>query len=337
MKKQIRHTKPFTLISLFFTLILTFGLLTGCGSGNKKSSSKESKVLTFGSFATSIQPVLADQLGYFNEELKPYGYTVEVKTFSTGPEIREALEAGEIDFGTLGAQPAILANNNGTPLRIFGTYKTSEKCNAMVVRTDAGIHSIKDLKGKKIGYTAGSTLHNLLLKILEKADLTEKDVELFNMDASEIKTSLETGDIDAGILWEPYITQIEKEKNITELIDGTGLVKEVCGYVANEQFINDHPDETQAVLKALDRSWNWAEDNMDKAVANIAKSSASAEDEVRAIFDKSDGSTFLTTDKINAIDETCQYLYEQKLTDKRIKAADIVNTDIQDKAGITEK
>ena len=41
--------------------------------------------------------------------------TVEVKIFSTGPEIREALEAGEIDFGTLDAQPAILANNNGTP------------------------------------------------------------------------------------------------------------------------------------------------------------------------------------------------------------------------------
>lgn len=335
MKKRTQYTKPFTLLSLFFTFILALGLLTGCGN-NKKSSTKN-KVLTFGSFATSIQPVLADKLGYFNEELKPYGYTVEVKTFSTGPEIREALEAGEIDFGTLGAQPAILANNNGTPLRIFGTYKATEKCNAMLVRSDAGIHSIQDLKGKKIGYTAGSTLHNLLLKILEKANLTEQDVELFNMDASEIKTSLETGDIDAGLLWEPYITQIEKEKNITELIDGTGLVQEVCGYVANEQFINEHPDLTAAVLKALDRSWNWAEENMDKAVADISKSSGSAEDEVQAIFDKSDGSTFLTTEKINAIDETCQYLYDQKLTNTRIKANDIITTDIQDKAGIAEK
>ena len=298
------------------------------------SENKEEKVLKFGSFQTTIQPILADELGYFDEQLAPYNIKIEVVKFDTGSEIKEALEAGQITFGSIGAQPAILANNNGTPLQFIGTYKTTEKCNALVARTDAGINDLADLKGKKIGFTAGTTLHNLLLKILDKAGLTEDDVELFPMNASEIKAALETGDIDAGILWEPYITQILKEDNIELVIDGTGLVKEVCGYAVNKEFLEENPEVSAAVLKALDEAWRWSEDNLDEAVSKISESSGSAEDEVRAVFEKSTGDTYITDEKINAIEDTAKYLYSQGLIDTEIKADTIVNTDIQKLAGI---
>lgn len=323
------------LLTLLMTLTLTVGVITGCGSDIGAVAKKEKKeVLKFGSFQTTIQPILADELGYFNEELENYNVEIEVVKFDTGGEIKEALEAGEITFGSLGAQPILLANNNGTPLRVIGTYKTTEECNAMVVRTDAGIKDITDLKGKRIGFTAGTTLHNLLLKILDKAQLTESDVELFTMNAAEIQTSLETGDIDAGILWEPYITQVLKNEDIELLIDGTGLVKEVCGYAVNEDYISKNPEITAAVLKALDRAWNWADENLDSAITKIAESSGSGEDEVRAIFEKSTGDTYITQEKMDAIDDTSHYLFSQGLIDNEIDAKSIVNLEIQKRAGI---
>lgn len=238
------------------------------------SGNKEEKILKFGSFQTTIQPILADELGYFDEQLAPYNIKIEVVKFDTGSEIKEALEAGQITFGSIGAQPAILANNNGTPLQFIGTYKTTEKCNALVARTDA------------------------------------------------------------GILWEPYITQILKEDNIELVIDGTGLVKEVCGYAVNKEFLEENPEVSAAVLKALDEAWRWSEDNLDEAVSKISESSGSAEDEVRAVFEKSTGDTYIADEKINAIEDTAKYLYSQGLIDTEIKADTIVNTDIQKLAGI---
>ena len=296
----------------------------------------EREVLKFGTFATTIQPILADQLGYFEEELADQNVKIELETFDTGPAIKEALEAGELTFGSLGAQPTILANNNGTDLRIFGTYKTTEKSNALLARKDAGINDLPDLKGKKIGYTAGSTLHNLLLKILDKAGLTETDAELYPMDASEIITSLQTGDIDAGMLWEPYITQALKNEDITEVVDGTGLVKEVCGYNARKEFLDENPEIAGAVLQALDRAQQWSEENEAEAVANIAESSGSAEDEVQAIFDKCDGGSYISQDKIDAITDTANYLHGQGLIEQEYTGEELVDTSVQESIGLKE-
>lgn len=155
------------------------------------------------------------------------------------------------------------------------------------------------------------------------------------MNASEIIASLQSGDIDAGMLWEPYITQVSKEDGIEEVMDGTGLVEEVCGYVVNEEYLEENQEIVTAILKALDRAQQWSEENTEEAVSKIAEFSGSNEDEIQAIFDKSDGSTYITDKKIADIDDTAQYLYEQDLTSSLIRAEDIVNLDIQEQSDIT--
>ena len=66
-----------------------------------------------------------------------------------------------------------------------------------------GIKSVKELKGKKIGVEIGFVSHLILLNGLEKAGLTEADVELVNMPTHQAAQTLASGDVDAIVAWQP--------------------------------------------------------------------------------------------------------------------------------------
>ena len=82
---------------------------------------------------------------------------------------------------------------------IVGDYSNG---NDMIVAAP-GIKSIKDLKGKKVGVEVGFVGHLLLLNALEKAGLTESDVELVNVPTNETPQVLASGDVSAIVAWQP--------------------------------------------------------------------------------------------------------------------------------------
>lgn len=74
--------------------------------------------------------------------------------------------------------------------------------NDMVVAAP-GIKSVADLKGKKVGVEIGFVGHLILLNALEKAGMTEADVELINVPTNETPQVLASGDVDAIVAWQP--------------------------------------------------------------------------------------------------------------------------------------
>ncbi|MBT6024915.1 MAG: ABC transporter substrate-binding protein [Gammaproteobacteria bacterium] len=66
-----------------------------------------------------------------------------------------------------------------------------------------GITSVTQLKGKKVGVEIGFVGHLLLLKALEKAGLTEDDVDLVNVSTNETPMVLASGEVDAIVAWQP--------------------------------------------------------------------------------------------------------------------------------------
>jgi NitT/TauT family transport system substrate-binding protein len=74
--------------------------------------------------------------------------------------------------------------------------------NDMIVAAP-GITSVAELKGKKVGVEIGFVSHLLLLNALEKAGLSEADVELVNVPTNETPQVLASGDVDAIVAWQP--------------------------------------------------------------------------------------------------------------------------------------
>jgi len=127
---------------------------------------------TLGAFA------LLKPRGVLEERLKPLGYTVNWKQYPGGPQLLEAVKAGEVDFAHSGETPPIFAQAAGTPLLYIGHEPAAPKAEAIIVPKDSPIKTVADLKGKKIALNKGSNVHYLLVRALEKAGLKYTDVEL---------------------------------------------------------------------------------------------------------------------------------------------------------------
>src|SRR6185295_18599696 len=84
--------------------------------------------------------------GTFAEAVAPN--RLDVKTFTAGPALIEALFAGEVDIGYVGHNPAIngYVKSKGEALRIVAGASSGGAL--FVVRPEAKIESPKDLAGK---------------------------------------------------------------------------------------------------------------------------------------------------------------------------------------------
>lgn len=159
---------------------------------------------------------------------KDAGVDVEFDWFEYVPSM-EAFSAGKLDAVCMTNGDALVTGSTGAPSKtvLINDYSNG---NDMIV-AKPGIESIKDLKGKKIGVEVGFVDHLLLLKALEKNNMTESDVELVNVATSETPNALASGDVDAIGAWQPSSGQALKalpgSKAIYTSADVPGLIYDV--------------------------------------------------------------------------------------------------------------
>jgi len=141
----------------------------------------------------------------------------------------DAFAASQLDAVTMTNGDALVTGATGgkSVMILINDFSNG---NDMVV-AKPGINSIKDLKGKKVGVEIGFVGHLLLLNGLEKAGLTEADVELVNVPTNETPQVLASGQVDAIVAWQPNSGQALKlvpgSKRIYSSADEPGLIYDV--------------------------------------------------------------------------------------------------------------
>ena len=152
------------------------------------------------------QPVLypglfvAWEKGYFEKN----GLNPKFVKFLAGPPILSSFQTGDVDVAVMGIPPLIHGVAQGIDLQTFLVDDEASAGVALVARKGSGIHGPKDLKGKKIAYVFGSTVHPGLLEVLRQNGMSEKDINLINMQVPAILPAFERGDVDAVYLWQPW-------------------------------------------------------------------------------------------------------------------------------------
>jgi taurine transport system substrate-binding protein len=179
------------------------------------------------------------------EEALP-DYNIKWTKFDSGADVNTAFIAKELDFGALGSSP--VARGLSAPLNIG--YKVAFVLDvagdneALVVRNDAGVNTIADLKGKRIGTPFASTAHYSLLAALNQNGLSANDVQLVDLQPQAILAAWDRGDIDAAYSWLPTLDQIRQTGK--DLITSRELARNGkptldLGAVSDE-FANAHPE-----------------------------------------------------------------------------------------------
>lgn len=129
------------------------------------------------------------------------------------PTIRNLL-AGNASFGEAGLTAIIAAVRGGADLKIIsGTTDTTAEI-GWVVMPNSPIKTIKDLKGKKLGFTnPNSTTHSLALMLLEAAGYKPTDATTLPTGGfGPGLAALEKGELDAAPFAEPLYAKVPKGK-----------------------------------------------------------------------------------------------------------------------------
>src|SRR5262245_55544477 len=119
--------------------------------------------------------MLLKNKGLLEKEFAKDGIAVVwVQTLGSNKAL-EFLNAGSIDFGSTAGSAALVSKINGKPIKSIYVYSRPE-WTALVTGKDSKIASVADLKGKRVAVTRGTDPHIFLVRALQTAGLSEKDI-----------------------------------------------------------------------------------------------------------------------------------------------------------------
>ncbi|HHT7762788.1 ABC transporter substrate-binding protein [Pasteurella multocida] len=137
--------------------------------------------------------IVAQQKGYFAQQ----GLDVEIVKPADPSLPPKLVAAGKADLA-VDYQPQLqIQVAEDLPLTRVGTL-VATPLNSLIVLEKSAIKSLADLKGKKIGYSVSGFEDSLLKAMLGSANLTDKDIEMVNVNWS-LSPSLISGQVDAVI------------------------------------------------------------------------------------------------------------------------------------------
>jgi ABC-type nitrate/sulfonate/bicarbonate transport system substrate-binding protein len=248
-----RVPKPwFITVLLLAVFLASAGLLATC----RKQAEPQPIRITYAMPITvaAIPAYVTLERGYWVDE----GLDVDAKMFSAGRLALDALLAKNAQVMSVSETPLVHAILQGNKIFIVATV-TAHKEVKLIVRTDHGIRSPADLRGKKIATLPGTNSDFFMYRFLEANNISPRDVKITNMAPPEMVTALVGGNIDAYFAWEPHIYYArERLLGSTAVYPPGDLYAGRHCVAMNQDFVAQHPEVVLKLIRGFiqaERTW----------------------------------------------------------------------------------
>jgi NitT/TauT family transport system substrate-binding protein len=209
---------------------------------------------------------IARDKGFFKDE----GVDVELVIMEDTPIKMGALMAGQLDLVASTVDEFPIYMKPGIGLHYVMAVDNSKGGDGIVATKD--ITTIDGLKGKKVAFEEGSVSQFFLNALLRDAGMTQNDVEVVNMAATDAGVAFAAGQVDAAVTWEPALSQGAAAPNGHILLtsaDKPGLITDVVA--ATDATLKDKSDDVKAFVRAWYKAIDFIKTNPDEANAIMAK------------------------------------------------------------------
>jgi len=257
------------------TIAILFALLPmvlGCGL--KGSPAKGDSAPVGQGFVLHIGHQRGDTLhllkarGTLEKRLRAQGIRVDWLLFPAGPQLLEALSVGSIAFGTTGESPPIFAQAAGRDIVYVANIPPSGdygEGQAVIVPKNSPLRTAADLKGRTIAFQKGSSAHNFVLQVVERAGLKYQDIHPVFLAPPDARPAFDAGRVDAWAVWDPFLAVAETKTDARVLVDSNGILTPGNFYLSSRKFASEHGDLLKIVLDELQSSSDWAAAHREEA------------------------------------------------------------------------
>jgi NitT/TauT family transport system substrate-binding protein len=195
-------------------------------------------------------------VSYIKEIAPKCGIKVEEHIFAKGPDVMQAILAGEIDVGATASEGAISARANGAPIFVVAGFAKGGA--RLVARPDAAIKTVKDLKGKRVGVTRGGMHEVLLTAVLAQNGLTSsdqpgKDVTVVYLAFADLNQALLGKNLDAIMQSEPQSSQAINKGFGVEIMKpyDTPIGEPIRTMVMTEKFYKENRSVAERFMRCF--------------------------------------------------------------------------------------
>ena len=196
-------------------------------------------------------------------QLKPADFQLEIQPVANAEAGKIALQSGAVDMIV---SDWIWVSSLRATGADFTFYPYSNTSGALIVAEKSPIHSIKDLKGKRLGIAGGELDKNwLLLQALaqkEQLDLNASVEKTFGAPPL-INEQIKQNRVDAVLTYWHFAARLEGQ-GYRQLIDGRGILKGLgitdnvpgIGYVFKQSWAEKHEQAIDNFFKASKQAKN---------------------------------------------------------------------------------
>lgn len=192
----------------------------------------------------------------FEKAIGSAGWRISWTEFQFGPPMLEAMRAGSIDVGGVGDTPPIFAQAAHADL--VYTAGSQADAEAILLPPDSPIHGLQDLKGRRVAFSRGSSAHNFLLMVLEKAGLAYDQIQPVALGPADASAAFQRGAVDAWSIWDPYFALFESRPGVRVLCTNKDIGPQNTFIMASRGFATANPAITGHVVEALIATAAWA-------------------------------------------------------------------------------
>lgn len=272
------------------SLLVLMLLLSACGGGETSSSpSTDNDQDEAIELSIGTQPWIgygpwwiAEAEGIFEK----YNIDAELTTFIQDQDLNAAFASNNIQVANIATHTGMkMIANNDLDLKIITFLDESLKADAMI--TGEQFKSLEDLKGKKIAFEEATTSDILFRQALSDNNLKIEDFEVVFMPASDAGLALLSGNVDAAVTYEPYISTILAEDAGAHVLysgeNSPGLISDIAAVSAD--FYGENPEIVETLQQVWDEAMAFWSENPEKGNEIIAKESGTEPSQLPTILE----------------------------------------------------
>lgn len=168
------------------------------------------------------------------------------------------LYAGEVDGTATQVFDLVREMIKGVDLRILAPLAYFQLSDSLLTSIDSKITSVEDLRGKTIYLEKGGVSHFFLYKVLKQHGMSLADVKVRNMNRPMVAQSLESGLIEAGVTFEPFVSRLVKLKAVNVLVAPDSERDKILQLlVFREDSLAGHSWTIESLIRSYYRAVDW--------------------------------------------------------------------------------